>query len=244
MRRRNLEASGFYERAEVVHEVVEAKRSKISYSLIADIAEKSVNRKKGSLLDIGCGDGSFALRFKERYEISGVDISQCAVALANEAGIDARRIDISCEMLPFKNGYFDLVYMGDVIEHLLNPDFAIGEVFRVTRSKGFLVLSTPNLASWLNRLLLLSGMQPLFSEVSTVRHFGRHSQQNFIPVGHLRLFTYRALREFLTHYGFRIMRLEGAPHEGLPVFLKQSDKIISQIPSFASIIIVVAQKSR
>lgn len=239
-----MEASDFYERTEVIHEVAEAKRSKISYCLIADIAAKSLRRKKGMFLDIGCGDGSLALRFKDCYEIIGVDISQRAVALANEAGIDARRVDVSFEVLPFGDGYFDLVYMGDVIEHLLNPDFAISEVFRVTRSKGFLVMSTPNLASWLNRLLLLSGMQPLFSEVSTARHFGRPTQQSFTPVGHLRLFTCRALTEFLTYYGFRIVRLEGAPHEGLPVFLRQSDKIVSQIPSLASSIIVVAQKSR
>jgi SAM-dependent methyltransferase len=238
-----LEAGDFYERAEVIHEVVEAKRSEISYNVISDLAARNVSCKKGSLLDIGCGDGSFVARFKRRCEVIGIDVSQRAVALAKRTGIDARRVDISCEVLPFEDQYFDVVYMGDIIEHLLNPDFAITEVFRVTRSKGFLVLSTPNLASWLNRLLLLFGMQPLFSEVSTVRHFGRHGRRDFTPVGHLRLFTCNALKEFLTYYGFTITRLEGAPHEGLPVFLKQSDNIISRIPSLASIIIVAAQKS-
>jgi 2-polyprenyl-3-methyl-5-hydroxy-6-metoxy-1,4-benzoquinol methylase len=87
--------------------------------------------------------------------------------------MNAYELDVSSERLPFQDGYFDVVYMGDVIEHLTNPDFAINEVARVIKTNGFLVLSTPNLACWLNRLLLLLGMQPLFSEVSTAKTFGR-----------------------------------------------------------------------
>jgi len=238
-----LAASKFYERAEVIHEVAEAKRSRICHDLIADLLRRGLGNEVSKLLDVGCGDGSFAARFKQCCRVTGVDVSQYAVELANKAGIDARRVDISHEALPFEDGSFDLVYMGDIIEHLLNPDFAIGEVFRVTRPHGFLVLSTPNLASWLNRLLLLVGMQPMFTEVSTVRSFGRPGRQAFSPVGHLRLFTYRALREFLAFHGFNIIETQGASHKELPRILKQGDEIVSGIPSLSSIIIVVAQKS-
>lgn len=240
-----MKIKDFYQRPEVLHEVAEAKRSKICYNLMIDlITNKMTNREKKRILDIGCGDGSFIVKFKNCCETYGVDISEEAARMAKEAGINAYVADVSCEKLPFEDGYFDIVYMGDIIEHLVNPDFAITEVARVTKSDSFLVLSTPNLASWLNRLLLLLGMQPMFSEVSTVKMFGRGSRSyKFHPVGHLRLFTYKALKEFLAYYHFNIVKVVGAPYEGLPKILSQIDTFFSKIPSLSSIATVTARKS-
>jgi len=238
-----MKIGDFYERTEVIHEVVEAKRSEICCNLIIDLITKEISRRRKKILDIGCGDGCFIIRFKNYCEVFGVDISWRAIKIAKKAGIDAYEVDISCEKLPFEDEYFDIVYMGDLIEHLVNPDFAINEVARVIKSNGFLVLSTPNLASWLNRLLLLLGMQPLFSEVSTIRNFGRLGRSGSFPVGHLRLFTYGALKEFLTYHRFRIVNVVGAPCEGLSKLLSKIDRIFSKIPSLSSIVIVVASKS-
>jgi methionine biosynthesis protein MetW len=244
LERTNTKIGDFYERKEVIHEVVEAKRSKICYNLILDlITNEFASGRKNRILDIGCGDGSFIIKFKKYCETFGVDISQNAVKMAKEAGINAYEVDVSSQRLPFRDEYFDIVYMGDVIEHLTNPDFAIKEVARVSKRNGFLVLSTPNLAHWLNRLLLLLGKQPLFSEVSTAKTFGRGPRSyDFLPVGHLRLFTYKALEEFLTYYRFNIVRVEGANYEDLPEILADFDKILSKIPSLSSNVILVASK--
>jgi SAM-dependent methyltransferase len=245
MRRAEVYTNNFYERAEVIHEVVEAGRSEVCHKLLVELITKRVNNVgEKRILDIGCGDGSFAVRLRNYSRVFGIDISQKAVDLARKAGLDAYKADISLEKLPFDSEYLDVVYMGDVIEHLLNPDFAVCEVLRVLRRSGFLVLSTPNLASWLNRLLLLLGMQPRYSEVSTVKQFGRFGRQDFTPVGHLRLFTYRALRQFLTFHHFNIVKVEGVASEGLPRGLSPIDRAISRIPSLASSIIAVVQKSQ
>lgn len=239
-----MKSTDFYERKEVIHEVVEAKRSKICYNLILNlITSKMASGRKNRILDIGCGDGSFIIKFKKHCEPFGVDISQNAIKMAKEAGIEAFELDVSSQRLPFQDEYFDIIYMGDVIEHLTNPDLAIKEVTRVLKRNGFLVLSTPNLAYWLNRLLLLFGRQPLFSEVSTAKTFGRGPRSyHFLPVGHLRLFTYKALKEFLTYYRFNVVKVEGANYEDLPKILADIDKIISKIPSLSSNVILVASK--
>lgn len=240
-----MKVDDFYERTEVVHEVVEAKRSEICYDLIIDLITKKISpngRKR--ILDIGCGDGSFIVMLKKYCEVFGVDISWTAIKIAKGAGVDGYTVDVSCEKLPFGDGYFDIVYMGDVIEHLVNPDFAINEVARVIKSNGFLVLSTPNLASWLNRVLLLLGMQPLFSEVSTIRNFGRLGRSGSFPVGHLRLFTYKTLKEFLTYYHFEIVSVVGTNCEGLSKLLSKIDRIFSNFRSLSSIVIVVARKNK
>jgi len=242
-----MKNDGFYERVEVIHEVVESKKSEICYNLIVDLLAKGTNWKgQERILDIGCGDGSFIAKFRDRCKVFGVDISAKAVKLAEKAGVNAYRSDISNRRLPFEDEYFDLVYMGDVIEHLINPDFAITEVARVMKPSGFLILSTPNLASWLNRLLLLVGFQPLSSEVSTAVNFGRpsaHTECDDVPVGHLRLFTFRALKEFLAYYSFRIVRVRGASSQIRTKALGEVDKVLSRIVPLASIVIVVACKN-
>jgi ubiquinone/menaquinone biosynthesis C-methylase UbiE len=240
-----MKIDDFYERADVIHEVVEAERSRVCYNLMMDLITSHKIDRKGEerILDIGCGDGSFIMHFKKYCRVFGVDVSWKAVEIAKETGVDAHKVDVSCEKLPFESGYFDIVYMGDVIEHLVNPDYAINEVARVTKTNGFLVLSTPNLASWLNRLLLPLGKQPLFSEVSTLREFGRFGGPDSFPVGHLRLFTYGTLKKFLTYHRFKIVKVEGASHEDLPRILKNMDRIFSKLPSLSSIVIIIASKT-
>lgn len=54
-----------------------------------------------------------------------------------------------------------------VIEHLINPDNAISEAYRVLKPGGFLIIATPNQASWVNRVLLLFGHPILGIDLST-----------------------------------------------------------------------------
>lgn len=242
---KRLKISDFYESDKVIHEFVEAKRSQICYNLIIDLITNKINhRKKMKFLDIGCGDGKFAVNFKKYCEVYGVDISQIAVEKALKIGVSACKVDVSCEELPFPSKYFDIVYIGDVIEHLVNPDFSVREMARVMKSDGFAILSTPNLASWLNRLLLLLGMQPLFSEVSTIKQFGRFKEKSSdYPVGHLRLFTLRALKQFLHYHKFKIVKIIGAPCGSLSKGLDYVDEVFSKIPPLSSIIIVLLCKT-
>jgi methionine biosynthesis protein MetW len=241
-----MKIDSFYERTAVIHEVVESERSEICFDLINNLVFKEIGLgTKSKILDMGCGDGSFIAKFRDRCRVFGIDISSKAVKLAEKAGVNAYRSDISSERLPFEDECFDLVYMGDVIEHLINPDFAITETARVMKPSGFLILSTPNLASWLNRLLLLVGFQPLSSEVSTAMNFGRPSARtecDNVPVGHLRLFTFRALKEFLAYYSFRIVKARGASSPMRTKVLSEIDKVLSRIVPLASIVIVVACK--
>ncbi|MDF3150217.1 methyltransferase domain-containing protein, partial [Streptomyces sp. T21Q-yed] len=141
--------------------------------------------------------------------------------------------------LPFVSGSADAVLFSEVVEHLVDPDGALDELRRVLRPGGHLMLSTPNLAAWYNRALLVGGVQPVFSEVSLRRVHGRPGSQ---VVGHLRLFTARALREFVTASGFEVVRLEGAPFHGVPRALRPLDRLACRLPSLSSILLVHARR--
>ncbi|MFF9216377.1 class I SAM-dependent methyltransferase [Streptomyces viridosporus] len=196
-----------------------------------------------TVLDIGCGDGSAATTaapFLRGHRLVGVDWSQDALARARTRLPYAVRGELTGGGLPFASASADAVLFSEVLEHLVDPDAALDEIRRVLRPGGHLMLSTPNLAAWYNRVLLLAGVQPVFSEVSLR---GIHGRPGTEVVGHLRLYTARALREFVAASGFTVVRLEGAPFHGVPRALRPLDRLACAGPSLASILLLHARKT-
>ncbi|MGP4088738.1 class I SAM-dependent methyltransferase [Streptomyces sp. KR55] len=194
-----------------------------------------------TVLDIGCGDGTAAATaapLLPGHRIVGVDWSHDALTRARTRLPYAVRGELTA--LPFGTGSADAVLFSEVIEHLVDPDTALEEIRRVLRPGGHLMLSTPNLAAWYNRALLAVGVQPVFSEVSLRAIHGRPGRE---VVGHLRLYTARALREFVAAAGFDVVRLEGAPFHGVPRPLRPLDRLACTRPPLASILLLHARRT-
>lgn len=196
-----------------------------------------------TVLDIGCGDGTAAATaapLLRGHRVVGVDWSQDALTRARTHLSSTVRGELGGGGLPFRTAAADAVLFSEVIEHLVDPDAALEEIRRVLRPGGHLMLSTPNLAAWYNRVLLAAGVQPVFSEVSLR---GIHGRPGTEVVGHLRLYTARALREFVAASGFEVVRLEGAPFHGVPRPLRPLDRLACSRPSLASILLLHARKT-
>jgi len=183
------------------------------------------------IVDLGCGDGS-------ALALAGIDWSGDALRRAQALGLTVVRAGVAAG-LPVADDAADVVIMSELIEHLVDPDGAVAEVRRVLRPGGSLLLSTPNLAAWYNRGLLAFGIQPVFSEVSLRGVFGRPGR---VVAGHLRLFTRRALTEFLTASGFRCVTVTGARYHDVPRPLGPLDRAFCRWPAAASILLVHARK--
>jgi len=119
-------------------------------------------------LDIGCGDGSFMDAVKRDLgagDVYGCDISSEAINAAEHRNAGkCYEVDIDKGPLPFQDGFFDLVMCGEIIEHLYDPEHLLEELYRVSSDKGVIFLTTPNLGSWFNRLSVLCGYMPIFSD--------------------------------------------------------------------------------
>ena len=194
------------------------------------------------IVDVGCGDGSATSLVSDlsaRNTVIGVDWSATALARARARGLLVVQGGVDTSGLPLPDGCADVVIMSELIEHLVDTDSAVDEIRRVLRPGGVLLLSTPNLAAWFNRVLVGLGIQPVFSEVSLRGIYGRPGRE---VVGHLRLFTRRALVEFLTARGFSCERVLGAPYHDVPRPLRPLDRLLSRWPSMASILLVEARR--
>ena len=167
------------------------------------------------LLDCGCGDGSFTLDIAQHVDagfVSGVEWDPDRAASALARGVNAVRADLNSG-LPFADQTFDLVHSNQVIEHLQATDLFLRETRRVLKPGGLAVLSTNNLASWHNVVSLVLGMQPppmhVSNEVIAGNPFDplRGSQHPTEGDSHLRIFSFRALRDLCEYHGFKVEML-------------------------------------
>ena len=192
------------------------------------------------IVDIGCGDGTataLVARAAPGHEVIGADWSTRAIHLAREHGFSLISAGVDPPGLPFGAATTDIVIMSELIEHLVDTDAALAEARRVLRPGGTLLLSTPNLAAWYNRGLLALGIQPIFSEVSLRGIHGRPGSQ---VVGHLHLFTHRALVELLAANGFTGIETFGARYHDVPKPLRPLDRAFCTWPAAASILLARA----
>lgn len=226
-------------------EALKYQRANLFFSSTTPLKIKRGNK----VLDVGCGVGIYGETMKEKYNVvvEGIDQSSGAVEIARRRGIKAKVADID-KKWPFKNSSFDVVMGVQVLEHVFNTDNFFLEAKRVLKKKGLLIISTPNLAVWFNRLIFIFGYQPFFTEVSTKdktigMSFTRRLTANREVVGHLRVFTLKALKDMTEQYNFKIENTVGGSVDYLPRFMKPFDEVFSHFPSLASDLIIIARKT-
>jgi len=149
------------------------------------------------VLDVGCYDGTIALRLiKNNNEVWGLDASKEAVKSAKEKGVKAFIGNLE-EKFPFESETFDVIFAGEIIEHILDTESFLDEIKRVLKKDGELILTTPNTASLARRIMLLVGLNPFF-EAS----FGFPKNAT---AGHIRFYTKDLLEDFLKYKGFKVI---------------------------------------
>ncbi len=193
------------------------------------------------ILDIGCGNGYLLKLIKEilpHSTLVGIDVYN-----TNIKGIKITTADIN-KGFPFRKDYFDLVIMGEVIEHLPDPDFILKDIRRILKKKGTLIISTPNLVSWANRIMMLCGIQPFYTETSTQKNLGRFYSflgQGGKVQGHLKIFTYKSLEEILLKEKFKLEKMQGMTFY-FPFPISLIDKLLSKFLSLSSDLLYTARK--
>ncbi len=112
------------------------------------------------LLDVGCGTGEWLRAAAERGAIpSGIDISQVAIDICQQALPKAELYCGPGESLPFENDRFDFVSCLGSLEHFLDPESALREMARVAKSGAISLLLVPNANFLLRRLGFFCGTQ-------------------------------------------------------------------------------------
>jgi SAM-dependent methyltransferase len=115
-------------------------RRKILRAFLKKFLPPSCNSRK--ILDAGCGTGINLALLAEFGEVTGVDRSDEAIRfchLRHETNV--RNAEL--EALPFAEGTFDLATALDVLEHIPDDGKALGEIVRVCKSGGHVLITVP-----------------------------------------------------------------------------------------------------
>ena len=169
------------------------------------------------ILDIGSNSSTvdFLKTIFPNSKIYSLNIDRESLKEIAKEHKDVKTVLCDCQKMKiFKNNYFDLIFSNQVLEHVLYPEKCLRESRRVLKRNGTMVLTTPNLASWQNRLLLLFGYHPTNYTVS--EEFKNLGFPKFIKkenlYDHPRVFSVRALKEILEKTGFDIVELKIVIH--------------------------------
>lgn len=144
----------------------------------------------GKALDLGCGRCLFTdIQPHWPFQIFAGDLD---VGLIRERKKEVPQNDwfvSDASHAPFCSGYFDALFLGEIIEHISDPGPVLKEWKRVLKPGGVLIITTPN------RERLLAKVE------------GR--ERPYSP-DHLHEFSYLELRdEVLPHAGFRVIDTRG-----------------------------------
>lgn len=133
------------------------------------------NKDEEKILDVGSGSGAFVDKCRQLgHETYGCEIADYSYS-KNDDYIYKQKF----EDIHFPVDYFHLVTCHDVLEHVINPEAFIKELFRVTKQDGSCIIDIPD-----------------FSE-------GDHHWK----MEHIWYFTITQLEALLTKHGFKIDKI-------------------------------------
>jgi 2-polyprenyl-3-methyl-5-hydroxy-6-metoxy-1,4-benzoquinol methylase len=145
------------------------------------------------VLDVGCAAGAMgaAMLTAGAAEVAGIEVHPPAAALARGRLTAVYGYDLEAmPALPYPEGYFDVITLADVLEHLRDPLAALRHLRRWLADDGRIVLSLPNVR---HESVLL----PLLV----------HGRWDYLDAGildrtHQRFFTLESMLQLLRDAGF------------------------------------------
>lgn len=150
-----------------------------------------------SVLDIGAGPGGVAQALlKKQCRVAVVDQFAPDAVITSEVQVFQQNLD---EPATFSVRDYDYLLMLDIIEHLKDPERFLDDLRRqFDYSTKTLVLTTPNIAFVVQRMMLVLGQF-------------NYGKAGILDRTHTRLFTFRSLRRLLLDAGFVITDTRGVP---------------------------------
>ena len=152
---------------------------------------------KSRVMDLGAGPGHLAQQLVDKG---------CTVTLVDRLpptevprGTSVVLRDLDADPLDLDLSRVDVLLLLDVIEHLHEPERFLAALRRnLDHRPRTLVLTTPNVAFVIQRLMLLAGQF-------------NYGKAGILDRTHTRLFTFRSLRRLLVDSGLRIREVRGVP---------------------------------
>lgn len=203
-------------------------------------------KKESDVLDVGCSTGYFGklLKIDKKCKVYGIDIDKKDLAVASKVLDKTLYVDLEMPYLPSELliNKFDVIFFGDVIEHVLSPKDILKKFRNLLKKDGIIIISVPNIAHLSIRLELLAGnfdYEPL----------------GILDETHTKYFTYKSITQLIKESGYKVCAVDYSvaevPKKTIQYFLdkvglvanSKFDKIVEQPDSLAYQFKIVARPS-
>lgn len=161
--------------------------------------EHYLGNNKGSILDIGCGEGFVLNAFhKKGWNVTGLDFSHDGVSRhfphLTEKVVKGDVFN-SLEKLMESGTKFDLIVCNNVLEHVLDPVAFLKKFKSLCHSDTLIRIQVPNDFSWYQDVLINKGLV--------------EKEYWVAPPGHLNYFNKDNLKQFLNSFDYRLVDMLG-----------------------------------
>jgi SAM-dependent methyltransferase len=164
-------------------------------TIYSDIIHQLWRRRPGGdWLDVGAASGAFAaVAVDFGYRVTGLDIHPGYADHVRALGVEFLQGDIAD--YDFGGRKFDVVSMGDVIEHVADPKRAVAAVASILKPGGLVWLSTPNYEGvWTRAMKEKDGM---WKEGEHLHFFSLRSLNRLLHDQGLKIVDYRLSKRFV-----------------------------------------------
>ena len=149
-----------------------------------------------TFLDVGCGEGWFLQYMQnEGFEVSGLDFSKFGVEKHNPKlvpNVTQGDIHLLMQQLIDSNQSYDLLFLGNILEHVLDPELVMRNCLKLLSPDGGILITVPNDFSILQNSLLEN------KNIQTAYWVS--------PPDHLNYFTSNSLKNFLSSIGLEVLK--------------------------------------
>ncbi|MGI9550729.1 MAG: class I SAM-dependent methyltransferase [Aurantibacter sp.] len=152
-----------------------------------------------TLLDVGCGEGTFAgyLKNREKLEAWGIELME---GPGREAEKRLDKVFIGpCENFieELPNNFFDVIYCNDVLEHLVDPYTVLSVLKNKLTHRGVVISSIPNIR-----------YHDAFKKVWLKKRW-EYEGHGIFDKTHMRFFTKSSIAKMYADQGYEILSHQG-----------------------------------
>ncbi len=169
------------------------------YSKVRQEMMKYLPEGVGKIIDVGCGNGSFAREVKRDTgaEVWGIEYTREGAQEAEKVldKVFSGSCEENLDKLP--DHYFGVAFFNDVLEHMSDPSKVLYQFKDKLAPGGILISSIPNIR-YHNALL------PIL-----LRKDFQYKNSGVMDYTHLRFFTSKSIRRMFREQGYEIVKHEG-----------------------------------
>ncbi len=157
------------------------------FTVAFDYLEKI--KSGGKVLDVGCGNGQMLYWAKKRgFNPFGVEVNERTALCAKSYGFDVYIGLLRDSHFPKKT--FDIIFLGEIIEHVNSPKDFIEECSEFLKDDGVIAITTPNINCYWSKTTFF------FYKIFKI------PWSSVTPPYHLFQFDYKNLDLFMGQFGF------------------------------------------